>query len=342
MAILVTGGAGYIGSHAVKGLLAEGEDVVALDNLAVGHREAIDALETVADGCLTFVEADIGDREKIRDTIRDHEIQAIMHFAALAQVGESVEFPLRYYRNNTASALTLIEEALDAGIEKFIFSSTCATYGEPGPGFIPIPEDCPQSPINPYGQSKLHVEHMLRDAGAAATAAGKPFGFAALRYFNVSGSDPDGLIGEDHDPETHLIPVIIQAALGIREFVTIFGEDYDTPDGTCVRDYIHVNDLVNAHIATMRALQPGDARAYNLGIGKGYSVREVIDSVKRVTGVDFEVRSGQRRPGDPPSLYANPARIQAELGWAARFQSLDEIVSTAWNWFREHPRGYSS
>ena len=342
MAILVTGGAGYIGSHAVKGLLAAGERVVALDNLAVGHREAITALETVADGRLAFVEADIGDRDAVRATLAEHKIGSIMHFAALAQVGESVEFPLRYYRNNAASALTLIEEALDAGVGRFIFSSTCATYGEPGPGFIPIPEDCPQSPINPYGRSKLHVEHMLRDARDAAEASGKPFGFAALRYFNVSGSDPDGLIGEDHNPETHLIPVVIQAVLGIRKFVTIFGEDYDTPDGTCVRDYIHVNDLIDAHIAAMRALKPGDGRAYNLGIGKGYSVREVIDSVKRVTGVDFEVRSGQRRPGDPPTLFANPAKIRAELGWEARFQSLDEIVATAWNWFREHPRGYGS
>lgn len=342
MAILVTGGAGYIGSHAAKSLLADGERVVALDNLSVGHREAIAALESIADGRLTFVEADIGDRETVRRTLAEHGIDAIMHFAALAQVGESVEFPLRYYRNNAASALTLLEEALGAGVGRFIFSSTCATYGEPGPGFVPIPEHCPQSPINPYGQSKLHVEHMLRDASQAASAAGKPFAYAALRYFNVCGCDPEGLIGEDHNPETHLIPVVIQAALGIRDFVTIFGEDYDTPDGTCVRDYIHVNDLIDAHTATMRALKPGEQRAYNLGIGKGYSVREVIESVKRVTGVDFEVRAGTRRPGDPPTLYANPAQITAELGWRARFQSLDDIVATAWDWFRKHPRGYGS
>lgn len=342
MAVLVTGGAGYIGSHAVQRLLAEGERVVALDNLSVGHAEAIDALRGVSDGRLTFVEADIGDRGAVRSAIRDNDVDAVMHFAALAQVGESVEHPLRYYRNNTASALTMIEEAIDAGVERFIFSSTCATYGEPGEEHVPIGEDCPQRPISPYGMSKLHVEHMLRDATAAAARAGRPFGFAALRYFNVAGSDPEGLIGEDHDPETHLIPVIIQAALGKREAITIFGEDYPTPDGTCIRDYIHVCDLVDAHVQVMRALKAGDARAYNLGIGKGHSVREVIDSVRRVTGREFEVRSGERRPGDPPRLFARPDRIREELGWSASVTSLDDIVATAWNWFRHHPDGYGS
>ena len=342
MTVLVTGGAGYIGSHAVKRLLAEGETVVVLDNLSVGHIEAIEALQTVADGRLTFVKADIGDRERVRAALRDHGVEAVMHFAALAQVGESVQRPLLYYRNNTASALTLIEEALDAGVGRFIFSSTCATYGEPEPEFIPIPEHCPQRPINPYGMSKLHVEHMLRDACAAAANGEKPFGFAALRYFNVAGSDPDGLIGEDHDPETHIIPVVLQTVLGLREAVTVFGEDYTTPDGTCVRDFIHVEDLVDAHVAVMRALRPGDARAYNLGIGKGYSVMEVLESVRRVTGVDFEVRKGDRRPGDPPRLFANPAKIREELGWSAATTDLDAIVATAWNWFNEHPNGYKS
>ncbi|VAX38354.1 UDP-glucose 4-epimerase [hydrothermal vent metagenome] len=342
MAFLVTGGAGYIGSHAVRRLLAEGETVVALDNLSLGHIEAIEALKRVADGRLSFVKADIGDRELVRATLRDHKIDSIMHFAALAQVGESVEQPLRYYRNNAASALTLIEEALEAGVQRFIFSSTCATYGEPSAEFIPIPETCPQHPINPYGMSKLHVEHMLRDACAAAAKEGRAFGFAALRYFNVAGSDPDGLIGEDHDPETHLIPVIIQAALGKREAITIFGEDYPTPDGTCIRDYVHVDDLIDAHVAVMRSLKEGDARAYNLGIGNGYSVREVIESVRRVTGVEFEVRKGARRPGDPPQLFADPAKIKTELGWQAKYTSLDEIVATAWRWFSEHPEGYAS
>ncbi|MBK7403752.1 MAG: UDP-glucose 4-epimerase GalE [Phycisphaerales bacterium] len=342
MVVLVTGGAGYIGSHAVKRLLAEGETVVALDNLAVGHREAIEALRTIADGRLAFVEADIGDREQVRGAIREHGVEAVMHFAALAQVGESVQHPLRYYRNNAASALTLLEEVVAAGVPRFIFSSTCATYGEPDASRVPIAEDCPQAPISPYGMSKLHVEHMLRDASASMGREARPFSFAALRYFNVAGSDPDGLIGEDHDPETHLIPVVIQAAMGKRDAVTIFGEDYPTPDGTCIRDYIHVSDLVDAHVAVMRALRPGEGRAYNLGIGEGRSVREVIESVRRVSGRSFEVRRGQRRPGDPPRLFADPSRIRRELGWSAGVTGLDEIVATAWNWFLAHPDGYRS
>lgn len=342
MAVMVTGGAGYIGSHAVKRLLAEGERVVVLDNLSRGHAEAIEALRDVADGRLRFVQADIGDRDAVREAIGASGVKSIMHFAALAQVGESVERPLLYYRNNTASALTLIEEAMEAGVERFIFSSTCATYGEPADENIPIAEDCPQRPISPYGMSKLHVEHMLQDAAAAARASGGGFSFAALRYFNVAGCDAGGLLGEDHEPETHLIPVVIQAALGRRAGVTVFGDDYPTPDGTCIRDYIHVDDLIDAHVAVMRALHPGEARAYNLGIGRGYSVREVIDSVGRVSGRRFEVRAGGRRPGDPPRLFADPSRIRAELGWSARVTSLDEIVSTAWNWFRAHPGGYRS
>jgi UDP-glucose 4-epimerase len=338
MAVLVTGGAGYIGSHAVKRLLAEGERVVVLDNLSRGHAEAIEALRPMSGGRLDFVRGDIGDREAVRSALDG--VDAVMHFAALAQVGESVAQPLLYYRNNAASALTLLEECIAAGVTRFIFSSTCATYGEPSDENIPIDEECPQRPISPYGQSKLHFEHMLRDATAASRAAGGTFAFAALRYFNVAGCDPEGLIGEDHDPETHLIPVVIQAALGRRDAVTIFGEDYPTPDGTCIRDYIHVDDLIDAHVAVMRSLHPGEARAYNLGIGKGHSVREVIESVRRVAGKPFEVRRGERRPGDPPRLFADPGRIRTELGWSARVTSLDEIVSTAWEWFRRHPGGY--
>ncbi|HZW10018.1 MAG TPA: UDP-glucose 4-epimerase GalE [Phycisphaerales bacterium] len=340
MAFLVTGGAGYIGSHAAKRLLAEGERVVVLDNVSRGHAEAVEALRPISGGRLEFVRGDIGDRELVRAALRDHGIDSVMHFAALAQVGESVAEPLLYYRNNTASALTLIEECVGARVRRFIFSSTCATYGEPADEHIPIDEECPQRPISPYGMSKLHVEHMLRDAAAATARHGKEFAFAAMRYFNVAGCDPDGLIGEDHDPETHLIPVVIQSALGLREAVTIFGEDYPTPDGTCIRDYIHVADLVDAHLAVLRALHPGEGRAYNLGIGRGYSVREVIESVRRVSGRRFEVRSGERRPGDPPRLFADPSRIRSELGWTAGVKSLDEIVATAWNWFRTHPRGY--
>ena len=225
MTVLVTGGAGYIGSHAVKRLLAEGERVVVLDNLVLGHIEAIQALETIAQGRLTFVRGDIGDRQLLSQLFANNTIDAVMHFAALAQVGESVEHPLIYYRNNAACALTLIEAALCAGVERFIFSSTCATYGEPDQEHIPICETCPQSPINPYGRSKLHVEHMLFDAADALEKEGQPFAFAALRYFNVAGADPEGLIGEDHTPETHLIHVVIEDALGKRDAITIFGAD---------------------------------------------------------------------------------------------------------------------
>ena len=340
MAVMVTGGAGYIGSHAVKRLLEEGFDVLAVDNLYRGHAEAIAALQTIAEGRLAFSQTDVGDRDALIGLMREHKIDTVMHFAALAYVGESVEEPLRYYRNNTASALSLLEACDEIGIERFVFSSTCATYGEPPK--VPMDESTPQSPISPYGMSKLHVEHMLRDYAHARRVAGKPFGYAALRYFNVAGSDPQTLIGEDHEPETHLIPVIIEAALGIRDQIKIFGTDYDTPDGTCIRDYIHVCDLIDAHIAVMRALQPGDERFYNLGIGKGYSVREIIESVHRVAGREFKVVETDRRPGDPAALFADPSKINHELGWSAKFVNIDDIVRTAWNWFESHPNGYES
>ncbi len=346
MSILVTGGAGYIGSHAVQRLLAEGHRVVAIDNLFRGHAEAMDALATVAKGRLTFVRGDVGDRELVLRLISEHSVDTVLHFAALAYVGESVTEPLRYYRANSAAALALLEAVNDShrlphgGVTRFVFSSTCASYGEPSPENIPIRETCPQSPINPYGWSKLHTERMLKDYAAMCRTAGKPFAHACLRYFNVAGSDPSGLIGEHHEPETHVIPVALQAVLGQREAFTIFGTDYPTPDGTCIRDYVHVVDLIEAHVAVMNGLKPGDERVYNLGIGNGFSVRQVLDSVKRVTGKDFAVKTGSRRPGDPPALYADPSKIRDEIGWQARYTDLDEIVRTAWNWFRSHPRGY--
>jgi UDP-glucose 4-epimerase len=267
-----------------------------------------------------------------------------MHFAALAYVGESMQQPLRYYRNNTAAALSLIEACEAAGVERFVFSSTCASYGEPSREFIPIPETCPQNPINPYGWSKLHTERMLTDyaefCAREGGRGGKPFALARLRYFNVAGSDRSGLIGEHHEPETHLIPVCLQTALGQRDALTIFGTDYPTPDGTCIRDYVHVEDLVDAHVTVMNALRPGENRFYNLGIGKGYSNRQIVESVRRVTGIDFPVKEGPRRPGDPPELYADPRKIRAELNWSAKITDLDQIVATAWRWFREHPKGY--
>lgn len=358
MNVLVTGGAGYIGSHACKRLLADGHTVVSVDNLFRGHREAMEALMPMAGGVggrLTFVPADVGDGELMTRLIVEHKITTVMHFAALAYVGESMEQPLRYYRNNTAAALALIEACQAAtdragggggwgGVERFVFSSTCATYGEPGPGNIPIAETCPQSPINPYGWSKLHTERMLCDYADFVQrryAGGRPFALARLRYFNVAGSDREGLIGEHHEPETHLIPVCLQTALGQREALTIHGTDYPTRDGTCIRDYVHVEDLADAHVTVMNALRPGDNRFYNLGIGRGYSNREIVEAVRRVTGKKFTVHEGPRRPGDPPELYADPRKIKAELGWSARFTDLDEIVATAWRWFQAHPRGYS-
>lgn len=339
MAIMVTGGAGYIGSHAVKQLLEAGHTVVAVDNLIRGHREAIDRLGTIAEGRLSFVESDTGDRPTIEAALREHRVDTVMHFAALAYVGESVTEPLRYYRANTASALGLIEACDAVGVTRFIFSSTCATYGEPPK--VPMDEQTPQSPVSPYGVSKLHVEHILRDYAEACRRNGKEFGYAALRYFNVAGSDPDGLVGEDHEPETHLIPVVIEAAMGLRESITIFGTDYDTPDGTCIRDYVHVCDLVAAHIAVMDALKPGDERFYNLGIGNGMSVREIIDAVKRVSGKDFTINEGERRAGDPSALFADPSKIRSELGWQAEYTDIERIVETAWNWFQKHPNGYA-
>lgn len=351
MTTLVTGGAGYIGSHAVLRLLRDGQRVVAVDNLFRGHVEAIDALKTIAGGRLHFVQGDVGDRELMIRVLLEHNVTTVMHFAALAYVGESVTQPLRYYRGNAGATLSLLEAIQAtwdlklsgyAGVQKMVFSSTCASYGEPSREFIPIPERCPQQPVNPYGASKLHCERMIGDFADQARRNARTFSWAALRYFNVAGSDKGGLIGEHHEPETHLIPVCLQAVLGQREALSIHGTDYPTPDGTCIRDYVHVEDLVDAHVTVLNALRQGEHRVYNLGIGKGYSVRQIIDSVKRVTGVNFKVVEGPRRPGDPPELFADPRKIASELNWRAKYTNLDDIVSTAWTWFKQHPRGYRS
>ncbi len=340
MSILVTGGAGYIGSHAVQRLLRDGRTVIALDNLSRGNERAIELLAGGAGKRLVFERGDIGDRAAVEALMRRHGVRTVLHFAALAYVGESVDEPLRYYRNNAASALSLIEACDAAGVDRFVFSSTCATYGEPPEGFIPIPENCPQRPMSPYGRSKLHVEHMLADWAEARRRAGRPVAYAALRYFNVAGCDRSGVLGEDHDPETHLIPVVLRTVLGKASEVTVFGEDYPTPDGTCVRDYVHVEDLVDAHVKVLDALKPGEARAYNLGTGRGHSVREILESAKRVTGKPFAVKMGARRAGDPARLFADPGLIQRELGWAAAITDLDEMVRTAWEWMRKNPDGY--
>ncbi|QQE11236.1 UDP-glucose 4-epimerase GalE [Planctomycetota bacterium] len=327
MRVLVTGGAGYIGSHAVKRLDEGGHDVVAVDNLCLGHRDAVAKH-------IPFYETDIREKDEMVRIMKEHGIECVMHFAAFSQVGESVGDPLKYYDNNTYGSKCLIQAMDEAGVKKLVFSSTCATYGEPEE--VPISETCPQSPINPYGWSKLFVERMLKDYAAA----NEDFAYSALRYFNVAGSAADGTIGEDHDPETHIIPVILNTALGKRDAITIFGEDYETPDGTCIRDYIHVEDLVDAHVVVMEALQAGDERYYNLGIGNGLSVKQIVDAAKKVTAIDFEVKKGERRAGDPPMLFANPSKIKREIGWEAKYTDVEKIIETAWGWFKANPDGY--
>lgn len=327
MNVMVAGGAGYIGSHAVKQLVEAGHRVVAVDNLYRGHARAVHPQATLEN-------IDLAETRSLADLLCRQKIDCVMHFAALAYVGESVIEPLRYYDNNTAGTLSLLKAMQAAGVKRLVFSSTCATYGEPET--TPIVETMCQEPINPYGWSKWCVERMLKDYGAAD----QEFSYVSLRYFNVAGAAADGSLGEEHDPETHLIPLLLLAALGRREKVTVFGTDYPTPDGTCIRDYIHVEDLCAAHIVAMDALRPGEGRFYNLGIGQGYSVQQVVQSACRVTGLEIPVEYGPRRPGDPAVLFADARKIQRELGWSARYTDIDEIVATAFNWFQNHPSGY--
>lgn len=350
MRVLVTGGAGYIGSHAALALLSAGHDVTIVDALVSGrgHRAAIDAVNHGAadDGRpgAHFAAMDINQTDDLAELLRARKIEAVMHFAALAYVGESVGEPLRYYRANTAGALSLLEAMDRANVTTLVFSSTCATYGEPPPTEIPIRETCAQAPINPYGRSKLAVEGMIRDVAQARHARGQAFRAGILRYFNVAGCDPAGRVGEDHRPETHLIPICLEAALGRRPHVTVFGSDYATADGTCIRDYIHVSDLVDAHVLLLEKLNadagPTPPVALNLGLGRGSSVAEVVETCRRVTARSFEVRSGPRRPGDPPTLFADASRAGAELGWTPKFTSLEHIVESAWRWRSAHPAGY--
>lgn len=316
--ILVTGGAGYIGSHYVLHERARGQEVVVLDNLIYGHREAVlDA---------PLVVGDLGDRAVLEQVLRDYPIDAVVHFAAFASVPESVAKPEKYYTNNVAATLTLLEAMREHGVRHFVFSSSCATYGNPER--VPMDEKHPQNPINPYGESKLICEKML-----AAYDRAHGFRFVALRYFNASGADPDARIGESHDPETHLIPIVLQAAKGQRESVTVYGTDYDTPDGTCIRDYIHILDLAQAHALSLDRLRAGgSSAAYNLGSEHGYSVREVIQCCAQITGLPIKTMEGPRRPGDPPRLVASAAKAKEELGWAPKYIGLEEIVATAWRW----------
>ena len=327
MNVLVTGAAGYIGSHAVKALLASGHRVVALDNLSRGHRAALPK-------GVPFAELDVRDTDRVLGVLCEHAIECVMHFAAFTYVGESVEQPLLYYDNNSGGTLSILRAVQKSECRKFVFSSTAATYGEPET--MPIHEELPQRPVNPYGTSKLSSERMLRDLRLALP----DFSCALLRYSNVAGAAADGTLGEHHDPETHLIPVILGAALGQREKVVVFGDDYATADGTCIRDYVHVEDLVEAHLVVMQALTPGDLRIYNLGIGHGYSVKEIIDAARTVVKCPFRVEMGPRRPGDPPMLYADPSKIHRELGWRASRTDIVQTIESAWRWFRSHPERY--
>ena len=328
MKVLVAGGAGYIGSHCVRQLLAAGHEPVVLDNFVYGHRPAVPAGVKLHDVSL----ADAAALDRVFATER---IDVVMHFAAYAYVGESVTDPLKYYQNNFAATLTLLEAMLKHGVKKFVFSSTCATYGVPQK--MPMTEDLPQAPINPYGQTKLDVENMLK---AFAHAYG--LSFAAFRYFNAAGAAEDGLIGEDHNPETHLIPLAIWAAMGTGKPLQVFGTDYPTPDGTCLRDYVHVDDLSRAHIAVFDKLAtPGTQLFYNLGTGKPTSVLEVIKAVEKVSGLKVPVTFAPRRAGDPPALYADSSKAQRELNWTPKFQTIDPIIATAWRWHKAQPKGYA-
>jgi len=326
MRVLVTGGAGYIGSVVTEQLIAGGHQVVVYDNLSKGHRGA------VVEGA-EFVHASLGDAELLRKTLSDRGVEAVIHMAASSLVGESVEHPGKYYVNNVVTGLVLLEAMMLCDVKRLVFSSTAAVYGEPEAQ--PIDELAPTNPTNPYGETKLAFEHALKWFDRAYELR-----YASLRYFNAAGATEN--CGEDHDPETHIIPITLQAAAGKRSHVEIYGEDYPTPDGTCIRDYIHVIDLARAHIQALEALSDG-SRIYNLGCGgAGYSVREVIETAQRVTGKEIPTRFGPRRAGDPAILVASSDKIKSELGWRPQYQDLELIVESAWRWMQSHPNGYSA
>lgn len=319
--ILVTGGAGYIGAHTVLALKQAGYEVVILDNLVYGHRDLVEQVLKVE-----LIVGDTSDRALLDNLFQTRNFAAVMHFSAYAYVGESVTDPAKYYRNNVMGTLVLLEAMLAAGIKKFVFSSTCATYGVPN--VVPITEDHPQNPINPYGFTKLVVERILADFDRA-------YGLKSVifRYFNAAGAHPDGLLGEDHQPETHLIPLVLFTALGKRPSISILGTDYPTPDGTCIRDYIHVCDLADAHILGLEyLLQGGDSEVFNLGNGQGFSVREVIAAAVKVTGLSIPTEECDRRPGDPPSLIGSGEKARKILNWQPQYSDIQEIVSHAWQW----------
>ncbi|HUR58811.1 MAG TPA: UDP-glucose 4-epimerase GalE [Opitutaceae bacterium] len=328
MNVLVVGGAGYIGSHCVRQLIAAGHRPVVLDNFVYGHRGAVGSGVKVHDG-------NLGDEAFVGRILKDEKIEVVMHFAAYCYVGESVTDPLKYYFNNVVATLHLLNAMLAAGVNKFVFSSTCATFGVPAS--LPIHENLPQAPINPYGQTKLDMEHALKSLAHA-----KGLSFAAFRYFNAAGAAEDGAIGEDHDPETHLIPVAIDVAVGKRPHIELYGTDYPTPDGTCLRDYVHVDDLSRAHIAVFDQLaRKGAQLFYTLGTGTPTSNRAVLRAVEKITGKSVKVIESPRRAGDPPALYADSSKAQRELGWKVKFPDIESIVATAWKWHSSHPNGYA-
>ena len=323
--ILVVGGAGYIGSHMVLDLQRAGYPVVTLDNLSRGHQELVPGGE--------FVAGDLGNPDDLERVFNAYPIKAVMHFAAHSLVGESVEQPLVYYRNNVANTLTLLEAMQTAGVRHFIFSSTAAVYGEPVK--TPITEDHPCAPTNPYGATKLAVERILQDVSHANGMT-----YSILRYFNAAGADASGKVGERHQPETHLIPLVLQVATGEREAIRIFGEDYPTPDGTCLRDYIHVSDLTRAHLLALEALLAGGGNStYNLGNSSGYSVRQIIDTARAITGHAIPAEVAARRAGDPAILIADSSRIRADLGWQPRYENIEDIIRSAWDWHQQEAKG---
>jgi UDP-glucose 4-epimerase len=325
MRVLVCGGAGYIGSNMTAMLASQGHEPVVYDNLSRGHAKAVRDAELIT--------GDLADHDLLVRTLKSRRIEAVMHFAAFIEVGESMRNPLEFYRNNLTNTRTLLDAMECVGVEKFVFSSTAAVYGMPDT--VPITEDAPKLAINPYGETKWAVERMCHFMARA-----EKLRYAALRYFNASGAGDDGELGEDHKPESHLIPLVIQAAMGHRPSVSIYGTDYPTDDGTCVRDYIHIEDLCSAHLLALARLDKESEMAYNLGNGKGYSVRQVIDTVKRVSGKDVRVIEAPRRSGDPAVLTACADKAIRELGWKVRFPDLQTIVESAWKWHSTHPKGY--
>jgi UDP-glucose 4-epimerase len=326
MTVLVTGGAGYIGSHTVMELISRGEEVVVVDNLTTGHQSAV-----LGD---KLIVCDLRDEEAMKQVFLRHEIESVIHFAANSLVGESMSWPGKYYHNNVYGTLCLLERMREAGVGRIIFSSTAATYGNPKR--VPIEEDDLTEPTNAYGETKLTMERMMRWFDTAHGIK-----YVSLRYFNAAGAHECGAIGEDHQPETHLIPVVLQVALGQRESIGLFGDDYPTADGTCIRDYIHVQDLADAHVLALYQLRAGrSSNIYNLGNGRGFSVREVVEAASQITGHEIPARIQPRRAGDPAVLIASPARAARELGWQPKRNSLEAMIASAWQWHRSHPHGY--